>query len=663
MTTIFDLPLEVLFKVFRDLTPRTLYECQQVCKEWYTAAHTTFLKEIRIDSFEHMLEFLEAIDSNPAQAYLNAVKIIKVNNLDTLFNWRPEREVPREPLSRLLLSFPQVQEIHLINSHMFLEPIGQQLSDMLPELCPQLEKLSVCPVDDYVTTSSYYDLLYTLRHIVSSFCIDSTFFPMHLDSIAYRYIYSFPQLQKYSDLSGRPKAITFCLPLLKRLPRISELQLVAGEDEKLSLVEKYISESREEDAEYVLQRLSSITKFHWTYRDGHCTNTLMIISKYLTGLDELRITGMFPSSLRKVQSCCDSVSNLIQNVRHSYFNVTMQKFVVKEYLPVLVDALRHKTIVGATPKNAPGINLELCVRPLDDIPKSLALMEVSSHKSRYRQQDVLIEIDDEMPFDDMIERLFMEGAPLNGVTKFEFSLGDIRDSPYDNRLNVRLYERLLRRFPSLERLVLHVDSRFDDISKQGTASRTFPLVRHLSLLVGSNVGMQNMLNRFYFTFPNIERLDLHYFCGVWEVETGVGEIDLSRYSLKKLAVDMNFLWSWMMKILPKKRLASTDFCVIDLGILSSNEQFLYKSPLHNVSLATEINRNDLNGFVCGKDYICLKITVDSLSSLELLMYKANAHMFELALQVPQFAMEDCTEGTMTFDRDGSELYKATFQYQ
>lgn len=78
MTTITNLPEEVVTIILNLLESKDVYQCQFICSAWYFPAHLERLKEIKPTNEDAIKQFIEAIDHNPNPTYLKAVKHINI---------------------------------------------------------------------------------------------------------------------------------------------------------------------------------------------------------------------------------------------------------------------------------------------------------------------------------------------------------------------------------------------------------------------------------------------------------------------------------------------------------------------------------------------------------------------------------------------------------
>lgn len=78
MTTVNNLPEEVMLMIFEKLHIHELDEAQKVCRAWYFPGHVSFLKEIRLYSARNIQQFIISIDHNPNPEYLKAVQYLNI---------------------------------------------------------------------------------------------------------------------------------------------------------------------------------------------------------------------------------------------------------------------------------------------------------------------------------------------------------------------------------------------------------------------------------------------------------------------------------------------------------------------------------------------------------------------------------------------------------
>jgi hypothetical protein len=85
MTTILDLPDEILYVIFR-IVPQDvavhrsdLWKWKKVCRAWYLPVHKLFLEDIHLSQFSMLDNFITSFDLNPSADYFQSIKMITVS--------------------------------------------------------------------------------------------------------------------------------------------------------------------------------------------------------------------------------------------------------------------------------------------------------------------------------------------------------------------------------------------------------------------------------------------------------------------------------------------------------------------------------------------------------------------------------------------------------
>lgn len=84
MTTIQSIPDEILLTIFEQLDANDRFQCQKVCRSWYNQGHIAFLNQVDLSTILQVEKFIASIDYNPKPSYLNAVKTIRITELDAV---------------------------------------------------------------------------------------------------------------------------------------------------------------------------------------------------------------------------------------------------------------------------------------------------------------------------------------------------------------------------------------------------------------------------------------------------------------------------------------------------------------------------------------------------------------------------------------------------
>lgn len=598
--TISDAPQEILSQIFEKLEIADLKNCQKVCKSWYIPAHVLMLEEISLDCPTQLMDFIMAIDLNPHPLYLKAVKRMYIEDLD---KYDIDFKLDEDTIRSLLFRFPNLEEAQFNDCRILLTHFDDKLCTDLIESCPRLDSFVVLPFN--YATARHYEWIWKLRHLVSYMDIDTIAFPRRPGD-GYQYLISFPRLREITDVRCLDSVFRKYLPLLEQLPRLTKLSVKSFADDEPSFVDTYLASKTNDERNQLLQRLSSIASLEWDSSLGICANSLKFIPEYLTGLNSLEVKTELPKDANDdlLQTCFDTVSNIMHSVNACRLNIKMNYLDVPIYLPTVMKNL-YDNRQTSTPNNVTGIALQLKIESLKSLFESTAEVSVNTDK-RQGNRFIEITVNSNLTLSEILEQLFSTVAPLDGIDKFSL-LHDGRLSATDTT-----YDVIFQWFPSLTELEFDMHPPLKDLSsiKRDLEHEKYPMVHTLTIRASKDAEIQDFLNRCSLSFPNLEYLELSCICNNWE-EEDFGKIELTRYSLTKLTMH----WK---KDSTTSSVKKVDFYVIKISILSIGEDIFYKLFTNDTTPISYMTSNeDLEGLVPGKDYICVHITINSLIFIEL----------------------------------------------
>lgn len=198
-----------------------------------------------------------------------------------------------------------------------------------------------------------------------------------------------------------------------------------------------------------------------------------------------------------------------------------------------------------------------------------------------------------------------QATTLDGIDEFILEIQN-RDSKDNNTREVTTdtYDAILDKLPSVKKVTLTVPLSYKE--KDSTSTSTYPKVEDVTLRSIPDICIQKLLNRYSFAFPNMKRLTLHHFSGIWNEDAGEYRVDLSSCTLERLEIDVSPVTNKTFKYMKEK------FFII---VVDTGKRNLYKVPIA-LSSISRVEENDLDGLIIGEDYIQLYFTIAALTRLE-----------------------------------------------
>lgn len=594
MTTICNLPEEVLSMVFVQLSTSDLLQCQRVCPAWYPSAHSLLLRVIKLTTRDSKVQkFISSIDYNPCLKYLQAVKEMHITTTyDSSYS--------KGDVYKLLFRFPNLTKVKLNGKGDLLDEFTDDKCIDLLEKCPKLDYFEA----DCSFSSQNSNRMYKVRLLVTAI---NLFYCISRDQNIVQCLTSYPRLQEIKGSDVRLNSFQQLLQILQQLANLKDITMHVHDDQD-HLVDRHFATTTENELDILINRLSKITRFQVKCPLNVCVNS-MHITKYLTGLKSfiVALTCDGADWTDQEEQLFTNILNLICKFTGKVKLYNVQLSNCGMLLPIIEDKV-------LTSKSR--FRLRIGDPCLTD--ERLDLVYLSTKSSHYGSK-LTTQISGQLDVYDFI----LEILVLNSITALEVVL-DGENGEYYEESNTCMYAELLKKFPMATKMTLDIPRSYTETA----VIKTFPLIEELRLQLSPDLDKTfEGLSRFAIMFPNLKHLDLCDFGGVWRYDSKDFWVDLSNYSLQRLTMDFTPVKSEISERLKNKKFDEEDFYVVELILAENHRKHLYKLTLKTLS-ARHISESDLQDCT---DYIRVKININSLQRFEVYFAAWNVRACKLNL--------------------------------
>lgn len=605
MTTIQDLPEEVLREIFRQLGYDDPPYCQQVCRSWYMPAHLQVLEKIVLNTIDDIKKFIRSINYNPNSTYLRAVKIVDCAKLvgDDSFD-----RIAKRHLTKLFCRFPNLHTIVLTVPMHVLDFFNDKFCKTVLKSCPKLTKFQVTAFEE-VGTPGYYHRLRNVRSLLTNMEIEEIDTIPGYDSLV-DYIVSFPRLSEIDSFKTPLDKFEAYLPVFMRLPHLTDFSITQASADQQGFAEGYLEMLTNEEHHQLLNQLSKISYLSWTRKLSFCENAAKFIAKYMTGLKRIKLSTFLNRSSNNAQQRLffDTTLDLTRTVNDCCLSMATSANILSDYLPLALQKVFHQT----APIRRLTRTLQLSMGNVDFYPE-IVNFHINTNQATLKRE-ISAFFRKSFSLTEATGYLFKENAKFEDVDKFLLIISTRRDPFAKFKVSLKMYYDILASLPALKQLKLDIPQTFIDTEPKQLVKLS--QLEALTLQATPTAKFQTLLGNFSQAFPNLKTLDLCYFCGIWEESTDEFQLKLDGYSLEKLIVDMT-PFKIKMDEGPK---GYDEFFVVQVYLLSINARRFY--IVHwGLSDIASIDESDLQSITCKEDaYITVHITVSSLQCLKLCMY-------------------------------------------
>lgn len=606
MTTIQDLPADVLRMIFNNVTySKDLLQIQKVCRVWYSLAHLTLLEEISLNGFYKINQFTRSIASNPKPSYLKAVKSISADLTDN------HPQFSESTFKELFFCFPNLESVEILGSATLNKVLQDELCENFLNSCPKLKSFEI-NTGLFVNQTQYCRALYKARKLVTH--LDIGRFEQGVSQFGgmLTFISNFPRLRK-TDCYITIDNFQQIVPVFKKWPNLNKFSILCTQDDDSEILQ---TASKEEEEE-LQERLSKINYLELCFSNGSCLNTIKFAKKYMTGITSFHVS----CDLYKTQSSveqrlfCDYAMDLFNSTNHarsSSIYVKMKLEVLQAYLPVIIHTL-------STLEKQNVLKVGLSER--QNTPANIA--QIAVRKEKVASEHIInLWLSNELSLQDTATSLFNKNLQITDVDKLAVEISDRRN--YKIKASVDMYDQIIRAVPS-KKMSLDVPLSF--VESASACNDTYSHVEKLIIRATAKAQFQTLLDRCSRAFPNLNRLEIYYFCGVWREHTSEFELDLNGYSIDSLIVDMT-------PACEKIKKSKGEFLVIKVTMLYDKVSWVYKVPL-NFSAVSPIQEIELQEFTSGREYHQVHITITSVQRLK--VYYDNGPYAKMEFLLPEIS--------------------------
>lgn len=604
MTTIYNLPEEILLMIFDNLNTDDLFECQTVCRAWYSPARVKLLGEVLLMKISEVEQFIASFDRDPDPLYLKAVKNIEMFNLDRDVGYgfddsgSPSFQFGKEKLRKLFFRFPKLERVQFYNCLFILDEFDD-------EICKSFQK-----VDSFVvktsdeTSARYHNLLKNLRPLITTIFIKqgAGYTPLIDESGGLVELLStFSRLQTIETNYN----LTFqqWITIIERLPNLTTITTAATEDDKDNFAERYLATIPKNEKTQLLKRLANIKNLTYRNSNGLTLNSVKFIAKYMIGLAKLSIYSILPKiwTDSKQLLYCNIISDLAHSIDKCSVEFQLKQPVLQEYLPIVVNKIfqQKASDIDNSPNRCLRLNVKRSYFSSLKIVSNQVVRSINM-TCNHRNNSSIVNI---------ANKIFQPDVPLNDVDEFILDI----DGDYTQSANMAMYEPFLYALPMLKKISLKLPENFTDTSmdKFRTDIPSLSLLEEITLCPSMEVQCQGLLDGFSRMARNLKQFNFYNFSGNWKDSIGEFRIELGNYyQLETLVIDIDLVVA--------QTTAEDDaqsFFVVETEFISNSEmRQLFKVDL-DLTWTAKIDDRDLKGLTRGEDYIRLHLTLRQLKKL------------------------------------------------
>lgn len=318
------------------------------------------------------------------------------------------------------------------------------------------------------------------------------------------------------------------LPIFEHLTKLISIRVThdVSDEEEENFAESFLSSKTEGQQDLVIRRLSKVKSLLYTSHSYFCPNAIKFIANYLTGLEDLNIRGQFHgalgSTLQQQQLLIEMISCAVKaDGIVSLYNIKV--LVLAEMLPTIAHILFSRS---------PYINRVLQISSIDYLIQDYD--DVALDVEWWTDAQVNIWFFNHSSAHQALAAIF--DSQFSDVDEFVFCIMD-KAGGGSMPIGFDMYDTILEAIPSLKKVTFDIPASFTE-SESSVETHQYPSIELLTLRYNSNVKFHLLLDRFAYMFPNLKCLNLYYYEGVVNQDTRDLYIDLAKYTLECLAIDL-----------------------------------------------------------------------------------------------------------------------------
>lgn len=589
MTNILDLPEEILYMIFKKCEHEDLNQFQRVCRSWYIPAHITFLKDVEIPDIPAIQLFIDSIDCNPNLAYLKAVKRIKFKSFAKACTFQFDDQLNQ----KLFYRFPNLQKVTMDEPN-FLRHFTDDMCKTFLKNCPQLE---IFMADSYISSApGYRDLIYKAKLLITEINLDLLEYASTPVDVT-QFLSSFPRLRKITGFENNQlNNFNQVLQIMEHAPNLSSIYMRTEDHDSENIAEKELTLKAKAERDKLIKQLARIDTAELYYSVNFCVNSLNFALKYLTGIEDLTLYNGDDGSWTEAHT--ETFYNLVSNVHK-----------LKDY-HIRFCYMEQENLTKCFP-----IAVQKVFSLITKLTRTLTLhledwFELSI-ETCYSDTNISICLNNELTSSEIAQHYFK--TAYENVQKFDLKISKYSLGQNEAMKSLHDYNIILGQMPHLKEMILDITNDFVDKDDQGGCELKLPGVEDLTLRATIDAKFQSLFDGYYFALPNLRRLTLFYYSGTFDKSVSEFRVKLSKYSLESLHFDLTPVRLKSAQVLDSK---PDGFFVLEVEMLKASERHLYKVSF-DLSSVRILDYSNLKGYICGEDYLFVRITTRSLQSLTL----------------------------------------------
>lgn len=593
MTTYRELPEEVLRIIFANLDNKDILNCQYTCRSWYLPAHISLLGEIQLNEPQQVASFIASIDQNPDPSYLKAVKKLKIIDAGN-----DEEEVNRIyglPFqidgNKLISRFVNLKKVEIQDSLVIFDNFTEETCDRIRTNCQQLDTFSVRSYDLENFPKNFSEILYMLRSLITNIDVGDLYDIPEIEE----FISSFPRLKSIEGHHEDILRFQGWLPIYVKSPNLKEIGVDCSWDDDRAFMERFLRSKSGQQGEMIVKRLSEISKLTWSCSQNF--NSLKFIKKYLTGLTKIEISC----------NCREPFYSMALNVASSIAEYKLSTYTEGTFLPTCLPTMMKKVFYPLSPtcKTVPRRVLQYQILSSGSVTRDVSVFLTA--KSSLQQSLQSIEVKSIGGFD-LIDLFLDVPFVRNDVVEFWLKLS----YHFYHYIDTEWYDKVFARIAVFNKITIDIPSSYRDSQPRYELHAKYNRIQDLTLRASPDLKIQTLINRCYFAFPSLQRLNIFNHSGTWNESTNNFQLDLEWYSLKQLTLDLTPVKT---KYLQKKELTDDAFIVVEIS--SSDEQYLCKIPLCRTKSATIVDESVWDS---SADHLAVYVTVNNVKQVKFCIY-------------------------------------------
>lgn len=613
MTTVQNLPEEVLRMIFKQIDRETLANCTYVSKSWHLPAIAVFLSFVKLRNLSQIKGFITFIDKHSTSLYTNAISRISIG----LFGNEEILYLDSTYVSTLFLRFPNLIEV-VLSVSVSVSKMNDDICRSIIDGCPKLNSFIVA-----FNHTTFPEELYKVRLLLTAVDGNGLDNPSELPRVdLVTYLCSFPRLQSNDCFYGKYiDSLWKVVCMVEKLPYLTKVTMGAAED-KHNLADKHLTAKPKEMRDLIVSRLARVNQLKvYGQTKPIFPSSVNFIAKYMTGIERIYLDEVN-----------DDVYWDSEERKHYYDNVLMDVFQRCPFINARIefDHLRNLSECFET------IVKKLFTKSDQYKRKNILCLTITEHGSNYieifandKYMEISIEIGGLLCFHDIVCSLF-DNDEVSNAQELVIRFPQHLYNPYCT--DFRSYNIIIRSVQFIEKLSLDL-SDMTVVSKFRTDEvepRTLPNLKEIAISGPLHPMFQRVFSKFGDATPSLRKLAFRHWSGYLEPEIGEFQIRLPKYSLSHLSVNaLPILQKTLEKKLDEQGPPTNEyFFALRVETLNTNSLKHFKVSYNRDGLSiASINCGDLEGYILGEDFLRMDIIVHSVEKLSITYINRETFQF------------------------------------